>query len=117
WYTKHLGDRWVNVTTLPMPYAALPLYGLGGERAVLLLPMLGAVLSALAARALARRLDGERAGWWAFWTVGAATPVLVYALDFWEHALGLAAVLWSFVVLYDVAQRRAGAWGAGAAGL
>jgi hypothetical protein len=32
WYTDHVGDDWVNVTTLPMLVAASPLYDLGGPR-------------------------------------------------------------------------------------
>lgn len=111
-YTQHVGDRWVNLTTLPMPVLAAPLYDVGGIRAVLVLPMLGSVLAALAARALARRLargsEPERAGWWAFWLVGLATPLTVYALDFWEHSLGVAAVLWASVLTLDLAEERAG---------
>jgi hypothetical protein len=106
-----IGDRWVNVTTLPMIYAAVPLYELGGLRGILLLPMLGGVLCALAARALARRLtrgDPDRSGNVAFWAIGLATPVVVYALDFWEHTLGLAAMLWGVVLLLDVAADKAG---------
>ncbi len=122
YYTSHVGDRWVNLTTLPMPVLASPLYDLGGERAVLVLPMLGAVLAALAARALARRLasadqDPEAAGWWAFWLVGLASPLALYALDFWEHSLGVAALLWAAVLALDVVERRAGWRGALAVGL
>lgn len=105
-YTERIGDRWVNVTTLPMLYAAYPLYELGGLRAVLLLPMLGAVLTALAARALARRLGGGD-GWWAFWAVGLATPVAIYALDFWEHSLGTGLMLSAVVLLVDMFEDRA----------
>ncbi len=104
--TQQVGGQWVNVTTLPMIYAAYPLYELGGLRAILLLPMLGGVLSALGARALDRRLGGR--GDLAFWLVGLATPVVVYSIDFWEHTLGLAAMVWGIVVLFDVADRRAG---------
>ena len=111
YYTDHVGDRWVNLTTLPMVVAAKPLYALGGPRAVLLLPMLGAAFAALAARALARRVGGGD-GWWAFWTVGLASPLAIYALDFWEHAPGVALVLWGGVFLYDVVDRRAGWRGA-----
>ena len=112
--TGRLGDRWVNVTTLPMLYAAHPLHRLGGYRLALLLPMLGGVLAALAARALARRLsDGD--GWGAFWVVGLASPITVYALDFWEHSLGVAAMAWAVVVLLDVAEgRRRWPWALGA---
>ena len=105
YYTSKVGERWVNATTLPMLYAGYPLYRLGGYRLVLLLPMLGAVLAALAARALARRLsDGD--GWAAFWIVGLASPLTIYALDFWEHSLGVAAMSWALVLLLDVVTDR-----------
>lgn len=110
YYTFELGDRWVNVTTLPMLYAGYPLYRLGGYRLALLLPMVGSVLSALAARALARRLSGGD-GWAAFWVVGLASPLTIYALDFWEHSLGVAAMGWAAVILVDVVEgRRSAAW-------
>jgi hypothetical protein len=92
-YTFQVDGKWVNVTTLPMVYAAYPLFELGGDRAVLLIPMLGSVLCALAARALARRL-GPGTGWTAFWVMGLLSPVAIYALDFWEHSVGLALMLW-----------------------
>lgn len=110
YYTFRAGDRWVNVTTLPMLYAGYPLYRLGGYRLALALPMLGSVLAALAARALARRL-GDGDGWAAFWIVGLASPLTIYALDFWEHSLGVAAIAWAAVVLVDVVEgRRPPAW-------
>ncbi|MEX1006547.1 MAG: hypothetical protein WD271_01730 [Acidimicrobiia bacterium] len=115
YYTFRTGGKWVNVTTLPMLYAAYPLYRIGGDRAILLLPMLGAVFSAFAARALARRL-GAGSGWTAFWVIGLASPVAIYALDFWEHSLGLALMLWGVVLLFDITEARAGCWGALAAG-
>lgn len=102
WYTYKLGGKWVNVTTLPMLDAAYPLWRLGGYRAALLLPMLGSVLAAFAARALVQRLGGdERAGWGAFWLVGLASPLTIYALDLWEHSLGVALMAWGVVLLVD----------------
>lgn len=115
-YTYRIGDKWVNVTTLPMLVAAYPLYLVGGDRGVLLLPMLGAVVCALGAAALMRRLVGGD-GMSAFWIVGLATPVAIYALDFWEHTIGLALMLWAVVVVWDVMERRAGWRGALAAGV
>jgi hypothetical protein len=115
-YTYRMGDKWVNVTTLPMLELAYPLYRVGGDRAVLLLPMLGALLCAFAARALARRVAGGD-GWTAFWVIGLASPVAIYALDFWEHTIGLGLMLWAVVLLLDVLDRRAGWRGAVGAGL
>jgi hypothetical protein len=113
--SAHIDGHWVNVTTIPMLELAYPLYKLGGDRAILLLPMLGGLLAAFAARALARRL-GSGDGWIAFWAVGLATPVAVYALDFWEHSLGVAAMAWAVVFVLDVIQKRAGWRGALVAG-
>lgn len=97
--TQLLGDRWVQVTTLPMVLLVVPLWQIGGPAALLALPMAGAVAAALCARAIARRL-GASTGWPAFWLIGAASPVGFYALDFWEHApaVGLALVAIAIVV-------------------
>jgi hypothetical protein len=99
-YTKVLDDKFVNVTTVPMIVAAYPLYELGGYRLALLLPILGAVACAFAARSLARRI-GSTDPDLAFWVVGLASPVAIYALDLWEHAPGLALMLFGVVKMYD----------------
>ena len=67
-----------------------PLYQVGGDRGLLLLPMLGAVLCALAAALASGDCWAPATGGRSFWVVGLATPVAIYALDFWEHTLGLA---------------------------
>jgi len=100
YYTAHIGRQWVNATTLPVLYAALPLYHLGGYRLALLVPMLGAVAAAFAARAIARRLH-HTDGWLAFWVVGIGSPITIYALDLWEHTIGVALVAWAVVFLFD----------------
>ena len=115
--TVRIGHRWVQVTTLPVLYLGWPLYRLGGYRLALLLPMVGSVLAALAARALARRIaPGESDGWAAFWIVGLASPLAIYALDFWEHSLGVAAMAWAVVLLLDLVEWRRRWPVAGAAG-
>lgn len=88
WSTAHIDDLWVNVTSLPMIYLAYPLYRMGGAAMAGLVPVLATVWAALAAASLARRLGGT--GRLAFWAVGLASPATIYALDFWEHSLGLA---------------------------
>lgn len=115
YYTYPFGERWVNVTTLPALLVAEPLYDLAGYRGALLVPMLGALLAAHAARALTERIGGRP--WLAFWVIGLASPLVVYALDFWEHTLGVAALGWALVWLHDVRTgRRPAAW-AGVAAL
>jgi hypothetical protein len=122
YYTSRVGKRWVNVTTLPALYAAYPLFRVGGYRAALIVPMLGSVAAAFAARALAGRLGAStRTAWHAFWLVGLGSPLAVYALDFWEHSLGVACMAWGVVLLLDaaagVAPRRSGVLAGAAFGL
>ncbi|MEM9464125.1 MAG: hypothetical protein AAGA90_02070 [Actinomycetota bacterium] len=107
WSTAQVEDQWINVTTLPMLLLALPLYAVGGALAAGLVPLAGTVIAALGARTLARRLGGD--GVAAFWIVGAASPLTIYALDFWEHSLGVALVVWAVVGVLD-ASRPDGSW-------
>jgi hypothetical protein len=116
YYTSVIGERFVNVTSLPMIVAARPLWDAGGYRAALLLPMAGAVAVAFASRALARRLD-DGDGWAAFWIVGLASPVVIYALDLWEHSLGLGLMAWGVVALVDAVFDRPTWWRGALAGL
>lgn len=97
---------WVAVTTLPMLELARPLYAAGGYRATLLLPMLGAVGAAFAARAVARRIGAPDDGWAVYWLVGLASPIVIYALDFWEHSVGVACMVGAIALLLDVSEGR-----------
>lgn len=115
YFTYRTGAHWVNVSTLPMFYAAYPLYRVGGYGLALLVPMLGAVVAAFGGRALARRI-GSGDGWAAFWLVGLASPLALYALDLWEHAWGSALMVWAVVVLVDAVQERPRWWQGLAAG-
>ncbi|MBK5222392.1 MAG: hypothetical protein JJE52_05875 [Acidimicrobiia bacterium] len=94
--TAEIGGHYVNTTSLPMILAARPLYELGGYRLSLMLPIAGAVVCGLAARAIADRIRSG-SGWLAFWLTGLASPVLVYALDFWEHSIGAGLMAWAVV--------------------
>lgn len=101
WFTVHTEGGWLQVTTLPMVFAARPLWEVGGGRLALLLPMAGALAAAFAGRAIARRCRDDDDGWAAYWLVGLASPVLLYALDFWEHSIGLAFMAWGVVAAHD----------------
>ncbi len=95
------GDIFVGVTSLPMVLLAKPMWDIGGYRAALLLPILGAAFAAFAARALARACSTEPAAAdAAFWLVGITSPLLLYAVDLWEHAPGVALMLWALVWLH-----------------
>jgi len=85
--TAHVDGKWINATSLPMLLIALPIYKVGGALAAGLIPVLGTLLAAFGARALAQRLgrDDQADGMTAFWIVGLASPATVYALDFWEQ--------------------------------
>ena len=88
---------WVNTTSLPMVLAARPLWALGGPQLILLIPMMAAAGAAVVAGRIQERLRPS-GGRGAMWVVGLATPVTVYALDFWEHTIGVflmsLGVLW-----------------------
>ena len=100
--TRRVAAGWVNVTTLPMVILAQPLYEVGGLRLALLLPMLGSAFAALGAGALARRM-GDATGIGATWVVGLVSPFVVYAIDFWEHSWGVAAMTAGVVLTVDAA--------------
>jgi len=102
WYASRWGNQWVELSTLPVTYAAVPLYNLGGYHLALLLPMLGGVATAFAARSIARRARRGCDGWAAFWLVGLASPIVIYSLDFWEHTLGVACLSWAVVAMMNM---------------
>ena len=112
-FTSHTtSGAWVNVTTLPALFAGWHLYRIGGYRAALLVPMAGSVAAALAARALLLRLGaGRRRAWGGYWLTGLASPLAIYALDFWEHSLGVALAGWAVVMVVHAWQRGPGPFG------
>lgn len=97
YYTSPVGDQWVNATSMPMLVLARPLYDVGGYQLALLLPIVGSAAAAMAARALAERIT-PGTGPVAFWLTGLAGPLAIYALDFWEHSIGVALIGWAVVL-------------------
>ena len=103
-FTSHTASgKWVNVTTLPALWVGWQLYEVGGYRLALLVPMAGSLAAAFAGRALLRRLGVRSEGWaWGgFFLLALASPLTIYALDFWEHSLGVALMGWAVVLLVD----------------
>ena len=105
-YTYRMGDKWVNVTTVPDAVRRVPAVpGRRRPRGAAAPDARRVARARSRPRALARRIGGGD-GWPAFWIIGLASPVAVYALDFWEHTLGLGLMLWGVVLLLDVLDRR-----------
>jgi hypothetical protein len=73
------------------------------------------VFAAFGARALARRLGSD--GTAAFWIISVASHATIYALDFWEHSIGLALVVWAVVAALDASDGDRGVGTALLAGL
>jgi hypothetical protein len=110
--TERRAEHWVQATSVPYSLVTGRLWAIGGAAAVGALSMAGAVAAALAARRLAARLGGG-AGWTAFWLVGLASPLALYATDAWEHAPAVGLALWGLVLALE-AETPARAAAAGA---
>jgi hypothetical protein len=54
---------------------------------------------------------GATRGWAAFWLVGAATPMLFYAGDFWEHSMAVGLALLGLALVLEGSVARAVAAG------
>lgn len=93
---------WINSTSLTTLLPAATLWDAFGPRGILVIPILGSVLAAVAAAALARRVNPETDGLGAMLVVGLASPMLIYALDFWEHSWGAALMVAALVLTLDV---------------
>ena len=102
YYTSKIGDRYVNVTSLPHGAGrptALRRRRLPGRPCCC--PCSGAVAAAFAARALARRLrpattGGRDDGWAAFWVVGLASPLRdLRPRLLGAHASGVGFMAWA----------------------
>ena len=97
---------WVGVGTLPTLYVERAFFHLWGNRGALLVSMLGSTLCALGVWYLGREFTAGPA-WAAFWIVGLGSPVAVYALDLWDHALGLGLMTWGVALLLDCRHQSA----------
>ncbi len=96
--TRRTANGWINVTSLPMILITRSLAVPLGSAALLVFPILGSVLTCLAAGQLGRRFGA--ASWSiGFWIAASCSPIWAYGLDFWEHSMGLALMLWGSVGL------------------
>ncbi len=96
--TRRTENGWINVTSLPMILSTRLLAGPLGDSALLVVPLLGSVLACLAAGELGKQFGATD---WnvGFWIAASCSPIWMYGLDFWEHSMGLALMLWGVVGL------------------
>lgn len=105
---QRAGSGAVSIFPVLLPLLAAPALALGGERALLLAPFLGALAVAWLAGRLARRLSGPRAAAPVAAVCLLATPLGFYALTFWEHAPAAALALAALLALVGAADDEAG---------
>ena len=82
----------VSVFPWLLPVLTAPLLKAIGLYGLYPIPALSVIVLFLAARSLGRKL-GVGSGLWSAWTAVAATPVLFYGAEFWDHAPAVAAVV------------------------
>jgi hypothetical protein len=102
---KNRRGRLVSEFLWLLPLIAAPFYLMFGLRGLYVVPALSVIAIAVAAAALARHLAGARGAWLA-WVVVFATPVVVYGLEFWEHAPAVACVMAAAVLAYPAGSDR-----------
>lgn len=85
-----IGDEWIPYARQPLyPVLLAPLYRLGGYTALIGLSVVGTWVAAIAAAAIARRID-RRAAIVALWVTGLGTPLLFDAYVAVGHSLAAA---------------------------
>ena len=87
-----------------LPLTTAPFLALAGLRGLYVVPAIATLVIFIAAAALGRRL-GEGRGIWSGWIAVAATPVIVYGLELWEHAPAAACAITAAVWLAPGGER------------
>jgi hypothetical protein len=77
-----------------MPWLASWGYAAGGVPGMVLVPVLGGVLTAVAVYRLVR-LSRLPYAHLVLWLTIFATPMFFYSVEFWDHSLAAAAAVWS----------------------
>jgi hypothetical protein len=94
------GDHAHAITSPLFPLISAPVIAAFGVRGAYVLPALGFLLAIAAMAGVGVALDQRRSWTLLLFVAAACTPLLFYALEFWEHApaVGIAALAtWLFV--------------------
>ncbi|MBX3056482.1 MAG: glycosyltransferase family 39 protein [Anaerolineae bacterium] len=87
------GQIFLNITPF-VPLAAAGFYMLLGEVGLVIVPVLGTVLTAVAVYLLLRLTNVSGAVGW-FWVTAVGTPLFFYALELWDHTPAVACAAWA----------------------
>jgi hypothetical protein len=89
---KNRRGRLVSEFLWLLPLLCAPFVRLFGMHGLYVVPAVSALVAFATAAALGRRM-GDSSGSWTAWIALAATPVLLYGLELWEHTPAAACVL------------------------
>lgn len=91
------GDIYLSISPF-FPWLSSYLYVWLGWLGLVVLPVLGGVLTAVAVYKLGQ-LTGVQHTRWLFWSTVFATPLLFYSLEFWDHSIGTALAVGAVYLL------------------
>ncbi len=103
---RHGDRRLVGVFPWIFPAVTAPFFSLLGLRGLYVVPALSVAVTFLAARRLGQSLGVPSSGAWSGAMAVAATPVLFYGAEFWEHAPGVALTTTAVVLAAPFATHR-----------
>jgi hypothetical protein len=83
-------DHLVGVFPWILPALTAPLYWLLGFSGLYVVPAVSIGVTFIAAQRLGQKLGTPARGLWSAWCAVAATPVVFYGAEFWEHAPAVA---------------------------
>lgn len=94
------GDHAHAITSESFVLASSALIAAFGIRGAFILPAAGFLLALAAVASIGRSLDSRRSRTWTIVVAAACTPLMFYALEFWEHtvAVGTAALATALLV-------------------
>ena len=88
----HVHGEYAHAATPDLfPLLSAPLIALFGIRGAYILPAVGFLVAVWAIPAIGIALDERRSRWMLLVVALACTPLLFYALEFWEHTLAVGA--------------------------
>lgn len=96
---KNRRGRLVSEFLWLLPLLSAPFFRTVGVYGLYVIPALSAIAIFLAAAALGRRL-GDARGVRTAWVTLLVTPVVLYSLEFWEHAPAAACVMIAAVLMF-----------------